>query len=202
MPYQITANPYAFVMGSAEVGFSTSVILSSDIASTTLFASLGGARGVKITESWENVEVAIDNSPKHVVGIKNQEVLVEAELLELNLVDFYRLRAGLDTGSTIYTSTTMDDGGVKFQSGGLMTINPVSLRLQHCKDATSSQYLRVLVHYGKVNEGFSFPFPADDADDAMQIPMKIRGTCLSSLTAGTQLYTITDTRTSIYASSS
>lgn len=202
MPYQITANPYAFVMGSAEVGFSTTVILSSDIASTTLFQSLGGARGVKITESWENVEVKIDNSATYVVGIKNQEVAVEAELLELNLANFYRLRGGIDSGSTVYTSTTLTDGGLKFQSGGNMTINPVSLRLQHCKDATSSQYLRVLVHYGKVSEGLSIPFPADDADDAAQIPMKIRGTCLSSLTAGQQLYTITDTRTSIYTSSS
>lgn len=199
MPYQITANTNAFVMGSAEVAFSTTVILSSDIASTSLFHSLGGARGIKITESWENVEVAIDNSAKYVVGIKNQEVLVEAELLELELVDLYRIRGGLDYGSTSYTSTYT---AMTFQSGGNMTINPVSLRLQHCKDATSSQYVRVLVHYGKVSEGISLPFPADDADDAMQIPLKIKGTCLSSLTAGQQLYTISDTRTNVYTSSS
>jgi hypothetical protein len=199
MPYQITANTNAFVMGSADVAFSTSVILSSDIASTTLFQSLGGARGIKISESWENVEVKIDNSATHVVGIKNQEVAIEAELLEFDLVHFYQIRGGLDTGSTSYTSTYTE---MTFKSGGNMTINPVSVRLQHCKDATSSQYVRVLVHYGKVSEGLSFPFPADDADDAMQIPLKIRGTCLSSLTAGQQLYAIQDTRSSVYTSSS
>ncbi len=185
MGFQTTANSAAFVMGSATVYISGSTDKSTTTGS---FIDLGAARGVKLTETWDMVEIEIDNTPKVVVGAKNQQITIEGTLLEL---DFYRmsmLRGGLDTFST--TTFTFD-------TGGNVTITPQAVYLKH-EAASSSETIIATIYYASVNEGMSLPFPSDNATDVMEVPFKLVGKCQSTRTAGNQLYSIVDSRQGIY----
>lgn len=183
--FQTTANSNAFVMGSATIYISGSTEKSTTTGS---FIDLGAARGVKLTETWDSVEIETDNTPKIVIGAKNQQITIEGTLLEL---DFYRmkmLRGGLDTFST--TTFTFD-------TGGNITITPQAIYLKH-EAASSSETILATVFYASATEGLSLPFPSDNATDVMEVPFKLVGKCQSTRTAGEQLYSIVDSRQNIY----
>ena len=185
MGFQTTANSNAFLMGSATIYISGSTDKSTTTGS---FIDLGSARGVKLTETWDVLEVEIDNTPKYLVGAKNQQITIEANLLEL---DFYRmqmLRGGLDTFST--TTYTFD-------TGGNITITPQAIYLKH-EAASSSETIIATVFYASMTEGLSIPFVSDNGTDVSEIPIKLVGKCMSTRTAGEQLYSIVDSRQSIY----
>lgn len=179
MAYQTSANSNAFLMGSARI---------SVPSSSGGYVPLGAARGIKITEAFDSYEIEIDNCPKVLKGIKNQSVTVEGSLLELNFQKFARMRAGIDTFST----TTF-----QFDSGGNMTVTPQALYMVHTA-ATSSQTITVTIYYAGPTEGFTIPFPADDAIDVAEVPFKLKGICQSTRTVGSQLMSIVDTRTGVY----
>lgn len=181
MPYQTSANANAFVMGSCRIF----------VPSTTSgnYWELGAARGVKITETMDKFTVETDNTPDVMLGAKNQKITVEGNLLELNLLKLARMRNGYDTFST--TTFTFD-------SGGNFTITPQALYLVH-KGASSSQTITATIYYASVDEGLTIPFPRDNGTDVAEIPFKFTGVCLSSKSAGTQLYSIVDTRSGIYS---
>jgi hypothetical protein len=180
MPYQTTANSNAFVMGSCRVSIPSS---------SGGYVNLGGARGVKITESFDPYEVEVDNTPMAIIGAKKQEVTVEGNLLELNFQKLVTLRGGLDSWSS--ANYTLD-------SGGNMTITPQALYLTHTA-ATSSQTIALTIYYASVTEGITIPFVSDDKTDVAEIPFKIKGICMSTRTAGSQLMNIVDTRTGVYS---
>jgi hypothetical protein len=96
MPFSTTANSNAFVMGSASIYISGSTDKSTTTGS---FLNLGAARGVKLTESWDSVEIEVDNTPNVTIGAKNQQITLEANLLELNFEKMKFIRGGLDTFS-------------------------------------------------------------------------------------------------------
>jgi hypothetical protein len=180
MPYQTAANGNAFVMGSCRVSIPSS---------SGGYVHLGSARGVKISEAWEQMDVEVDNTPLVMIGAKKQTVTVEGNLLELNFQKLARMRGGLDTFST----TTFD-----FDSGGNMTVTPQALYLVHTA-ATSSQTIAVTIYYASVTDALTIPYPSDDKTDVAEIPFKIKGICMSTRTAGSQLMNIVDTRTGVYS---
>jgi hypothetical protein len=186
MAYQTVSNSNAFVMGSCKIHISASTEKSTTTGS---FMNLGSARGVKITESWDSLEIETDNTPKIIIGAKNQQITIEGSLLELNFQKLQLLRGGVDSFST----TTFI-----FNSGGNTTITPQAIYLTHT-GASSSQTVQATIYYASVTEGMQLAFPADDKTEVMEIPFKIKGVCQSTRTAGNQLYSIVDTRTSVYA---
>ncbi len=179
MAYQTSANANAFLMGSCRISIPSS---------SGGYVPLGAAKGVKITESFDSWVIKPDNTPEIIKGVKNQKITVEGELFEVNFQKFARMRGGIDTFST--TTFTFD-------SGGLMSITPQALYLTHTA-ATSSQTIAVTIYYAGITEGMTIPFPADDATDIPGVPFKLVGTAQSSRTVGAQLYTIVDTRSSVY----
>ena len=181
MAYQVVPQSHAFLMGSCKISIPSS--------SADGYVSLGSAKGVKITESFDSWVIKPDNCAEIIKGVKNQKVTIEGELFELNFQKFARMRGGIDTFST----TTF-----VFDSGGLMSITPQSVYLVHTAGPSSSNYIAVQVYYAGITEGMSIPFPADDATDIPGVPFKLVGTCQTSRTAGAQLFTITDMRSSIY----
>ena len=178
--YQTVSNSNAFIMGSCRVAIPTS---------TGGYFRLGAARGVKVTEAWEWMEVETDNTPKIEIGAKKQTITVEGNLLEL---DFQRI-AAMRGGIGAWSSVTF-----QFDSGGDLTITPQAIYLTHTA-ATSSQTVAVTIYYASIVEGLTIPFPGDDKTDVAEIPFKLKGVCQSTRTAGSQLYNIVDTRTGVYS---
>ena len=185
MSYQTQAKTQAFLMGSCKISIPSS--------SADGYVELGSAKGVKITESFDSWVIKPDNTPEIIKGVKNQKVTVEGELFELDFQKFARMRGGIDTFST----TTF-----VFDTGGLMTVTPQALYLVHTAGPSSSNYIAVQIYYAGITEGMTIPFPADDATDIPGVPFKLVGTCQSSRTAGAQLMTITDMRSSVYTDTS
>ena len=97
MGFQTTSNSAAFVMGSCAIYISASTEKST---TTGLFINLGSARGVKLTESWDEMTVETDNTPPILYGVKNQKVTIEGNLLELNFEKLNYMRGGLSSFST------------------------------------------------------------------------------------------------------
>ena len=180
MAYQSTANQYAFIMGSVRVAVPSS---------SGGYVHLGSARGVQLAESWDVFEVETDNTPLVSMGIKNQIVEVEGNLLEANFQKFERMRSGIDSFSTA-TFT--------FDSGGNVTVTPQALYLTHISQTSSSESVVVTIYSATPQEGFTIPFPRDDGTDVAEIPFKFKGINESTRTVGQQLYNIVDTRSSIY----
>lgn len=178
--YQTSANKNAFLMGSCRMYVPSS---------SGGYVNLGSARGVKITEAWETYEVEPDNTPTVIIGVKNQTITVEGNLLELNLQKLARMRGGLDSFSTA-TFT--------FDSGGNVTVTPQAFYLVNAS-ASSSQTITATIYYAAVTEGMTIPFPSDHKTDAAEIPFKLKGVCQSTKAAGQQLYSIVDLRDNVYS---
>ena len=178
--YQNSANSNAFLFGSATIGIPSS---------SGGFVDIGAAKGIKITESFDSLQVDIDNCPTLLIGAKNQKVTVEGTMLEVNWQVLARMRGGLDTFST--TTFTFD-------SGGNVTITPQEVYIVHT--VSSSAKLAATIYYAGVTEGMTLPFPSDAGTTVAEIPFKLVGTCQSTRTNGQQLYSIVDTRQGIYNS--
>jgi hypothetical protein len=187
MGYQTTSNANAFVMGSCVVHISGSTEKSTTTGS---FLNLGSARGVKITEAWDSMEIETDNTPPSIIGVKNHTITVEGNLLELNFQKLKLIRGGLDTFST----TTF-----QFDTGGNVTITPQAVYLTHT-GATSTDKVQATIYYASITEGLTLAFPSDDKTDVMEIPFKFKGVCQSTRAAGKQLYNIVDGRANVYTS--
>jgi acyl-CoA synthetase (AMP-forming)/AMP-acid ligase II len=180
--YQTTANSNAFVLGSCRISIPSS---------SGGYVNLGSARGVKLTEAWDSLEIETDNTPKIIIGAKNQTMTIEGSLLELDFHKLATLRGGLDSYSTA--------SGMTFNSGGNTTITPQAVYLTHTSAAGSTQTIVTTVYYASITEGIQIPFPADDKTEAAEIPFKLKGICMSTRTAGSQLYNIIDSRANVYS---
>jgi hypothetical protein len=180
--YQNSANPSAVLFGSATIAIPSS---------SGGYVDIGAAKGIKITESFDSMQVEIDNCPTLLIGAKNQKITVEGTMLEVNWQVLARMRGGLDTFST--TTFTFD-------SGGNVTITPQELYVVH--QVSSSAKLAATIYYAGVTEGMTLPFPSDAGTTVAEVPFKLVGTCMSSRTNGAQLYNIVDTRPNIYTSTS
>ncbi len=190
--FQTTANSNAFVLGSCRI---------SVPSSSGGYVNLGAARGVKLTETFDSVEIEIDNTPKVVVGAKNQQVMVEGSLLEIDWHRLAALRGSMQSTSEFdqwsYDSTTLAQ---TFTSGGNVTFNPQSLYLVHT-GASSSQTVTITLYAATPEEGMTLAFPSDNATDVLEYPFKMKCVAQSTRTAGSQLMNIVDLRTSVYSTS-
>lgn len=91
MGAQVTPVTETFILGSGDV------LIGDDVTS---LVSLGAANSIKFEESFEKIEMEIDNAGKIDYGIKNQEAIVSGEFLEIDLERLADARGGIDTYST------------------------------------------------------------------------------------------------------
>ena len=185
--YQTVSNSHAFIMGSCAIYVSGSTDKSTTTGS---YLNLGSARGVKITEAWDSMEVETDNTAPIIIGAKNQTITIEGNLLELNFEKLNYIRGGMSSFSTA-TFT--------FNSGGTLSVTPQIVFLKHT-GATSTDTIYAYIYYASLSEGMTIPFPGDDKTDVAEIPFKFKGVCMSTRTAGEQLYSIVDGRANVYFS--
>ena len=75
-------------------------------------------------------------------------------------------------------------------SGGKKTISPKVVRLTNTDE--NGKKLQVTVYFASVEEGITFEFPSDEADDVMVAPINLVGKVDVERTVGDQLYEIID----------
>lgn len=78
----------------------------------------------------------------------------------------------------------------KLTSGGKKTINPKVVRLTN--EDENGKKLQVTVYYASIEEGITFEFPSDEAEDVMITPINLVGKVDVDRTVGDQLYEIVD----------
>lgn len=78
----------------------------------------------------------------------------------------------------------------KLTSGGKKTISPKVVRLTNIDE--NGKKFEVTVYYAFVEEGITFEFPADEAEDVMVAPVNMIGRVDVTKTIGDQLYQIID----------
>jgi hypothetical protein len=88
-------NSVRFGSGKFEVG--------SDVESLT---NLGAMNGIKMTEEWEEVMLETDNAGTQFMGIVNQKITLEGDMLESDLTNLYMIRGGIDTFSSVAGDAT------------------------------------------------------------------------------------------------
>jgi len=185
--YQTTANSYAYLLGSCRISIPSS---------SGAYIDLGAARGVKLTESFDSMQVETDNTPAVIVGAKKQTVTLEANLLELDFRKLRALRGYLDAATWSTGSTTAT---LTFNSGGSTTgITPNAIYLTHYTNSTSAA-VTTTIYYAAITEGLNIPLVSDDKTEVAELSIKLKGICQSSRTVGSQLMNIVDTRTGVYS---
>jgi len=78
----------------------------------------------------------------------------------------------------------------KLTSGGKKTILPKVVRLTN-KDQNSKMF-RITIYFASIEEGITFEFPSDEAEDVMVAPINLVGKVDVDRTIGDQLYEIID----------
>ena len=185
--YQTVANSNAYLLGSCRVSIPSS---------SGNYIDLGSARGVKITEAFDSLQIETDNTAPVIIGAKKQTVTVEGNLLELDFRKLRALRGYLD-GATWSTGSTT--ASLTFNTGGSTTgITPQAMYLTHYDDSTTTTIVTT-IYYASITEGLTIPFVADDSVEISEIPFKVKGICQSSRTIGSQLMNIVDTRSGVYS---
>ena len=94
-----------FGSGKFEVG--------DDIGS---LVNLGAMRGINFSESWDKIEIESDNAGRVTAAIRNQRAALAGDLMEINLVNLYELRGGID--NYVATPGTLVGGAAQLVAQG------------------------------------------------------------------------------------
>lgn len=173
--YQTSASPTLFISGGCVVSVQSSV-------GSTSYQDLGSAKGVKFSESFDTEDYEVGGIDlTH--SIRNHTCSIECDLYEINPDRLIYIRGGLDSTATADTLKT----------GGLFVNTPRTWVLTN-NGPTSSQSLTITVYSGVQAEPIKLEFPGDDVTDVASLSLKIKGYMVSTRTAGDQLYSIVDTR--------
>jgi hypothetical protein len=150
------------------------------------FVNLGAGRVSNFNHNITQYDVQAGNAPDPIEGIADETVTIDFEMIEYDA----SVLAAISCGAVTSTSTTAMS---TLEAGGNSTLTPRAYRLTNTRlisGATKQTILTVL--YGTLSTGFQFSFKDDeDADPVGVIAASILGKVDSSLTAGSQLYTIT-----------
>jgi hypothetical protein len=102
-------------------------------------------------------------------------------------------RGGIASGDTTLTSYSYTPStGKTLKGGGLTTFTARYCRFTNTNDAGLTLVLDIFS--ATPDGGITVNFPADDAEDPAVCPIKMVGKCDTTLTAGEQLFVITDSQ--------
>jgi hypothetical protein len=102
-------------------------------------------------------------------------------------------RGGIQSGDTTLTDYSYTPStGKTLKGGGLTTFTSRYCRFTNTNDAGLTLVLDIFS--ATPDSGITINFPADDAEDPALCPIKMVGKCDTTLTAGEQLFVITDSQ--------
>ncbi len=133
-----------------------------------------------------------DNGVKTVVSATNAKIVVaEAVTTEAAGASVTITRGAIQTGDTPLVDYTYTPSASKtLKGGGLVTFTAQVCRFTNTNSA--GKKFEITVFSSTPDGGITMNFPADDAEDPMLCPVKMVGTCDTTLTAGEQLFQIVD----------
>lgn len=110
-----------------------------------------------------------------------------------DLGSFTITRGGIASGDTTLTDYSYTPSASKtLKGGGLTTFTARYCRFTNTNDAGLTLILDIFS--ATPDGGITINFPADDAEDPAVCPIKMIGKCDTTLTAGEQLFVITDSQ--------
>lgn len=151
-------------------------------AESPSYTDLGAMKNTKLVESVEFASIEPDNAPP-IKRVKKQTVVITGDWQEPTLSGLNLLRGGIDTYSAVAGTDT-------FSTGGKTT--PGYLKVQLTNTNGSSKTYVVQVHKAQITKGLEQAFGADGELTTAAVPLEITGEVDATLTAGAQLFTITD----------
>lgn len=172
---------YSTVAGSA-----TPVTDESQVLTVTDSNRLNYKNG----DNSEVTSIVVTNSTGTITYVRNTDFVIAVD------ADGYTTIAriaggGITSGNTVLVDYSYTPNvSKKLTTGGKKTISPKVVRLTN--EDENSKKLQVTVYYASVEEGITFEFPSDEAEDVMVAPINLVGKVDVSRTLGDQLYEIID----------
>jgi len=135
------------------------------------------------------LETQAGNAPDPIEGVADEVFKIDAELIEYNASTLAIISGGLLTKSAGTTGVTILKGG------GKTSITEKAFKLTNRRlIGTVTSKTVILVFKATLDTGLSFTAKSDnDTDPVNVMPLTITGKLNTSLTAGTQLFSITRT---------
>jgi len=132
-------------------------------------------------------DVQAGNAPDPIEGISHEECTIEAELLEYDASVLNAIGCGMFTmpsATTVLSTLT---------AGGNQTVTKRAFRITNTRMISgATKETIILVYSAFLNSGLTINFKSDnDADSLAVMPITITGKVDSSLTAGSQLFSVT-----------
>lgn len=168
------------IIGNCKIETAASVAAS--------YVNLGAGMVSNFTHTPTFYDVQAGNAPDPIEGVADEVCTIDFELIEYDASVLSAIGGGLFTYSATTTQSTIS-------AGGNSTITPRVFRITNTRlvSGTTKQTI-VTVPYATLKTGLTINFKSDnDADPIAIIPCQIEGTINSSLTVGSQLFTITRT---------
>ena len=133
--------------------------------------------------------VQAGNAPDPIEGIASETFTVAADLIEYASTTLASIQCGA------ITSVANGSGSTIIKGGGNQVLTPVAFKLTNTRliGAVTDETV-IMVFSATLDTGLQFTAKSDnDADPIQVMPITVTAKPLSTLSAGTQLYTITHT---------
>ena len=153
------------------------------------YVNLGAGIVNSFTHSPEFYDVQAGNAPDPIEGVATETATIELELIEYDGSVLSAIHCGLISESSTTTLSTIT-------AGGNQELTPRAFKLTNTWISGTTTVETILtVFKGTMKTGPTFNFKGDnDTDPIAVIPCTIEAKLDSSLSAGSQLYTITRTK--------
>lgn len=158
-------------------------------ATSSTWTNLGVGMVSNFQHNITKYDVQAGNGPDPIEGIADENVTIDAELIEYDS----SVLAVISCGAT--TSATGGSGVTVLSAGGNQSLTERAFRLTNTRSYNSTTVTTVmLVKYATLSNGVGLTFKGDNDTDPIGImPIQVVGKNDTNLTAGSQLYTITHT---------
>ena len=172
---------YSLVAGSATPVTDESLTLTG-----TLMYRLANKNG----DNSEVTAIVVTNSTGTITYVRNTDFVVGVDSAGFTVIG--RIDAGAITSgqSVLADYSYTPNVSKKLTSGGKHTITARVVRLTNTDE--NGKTLTITVYYATIEEGITFAFPADEAEDVLVSPVNMVGRIDVSKTVGDQLYEILD----------
>lgn len=163
--------------------------IESSASAGGTYINLGAGMVSKFGHNITMYNTQAGNAPDPVEGVSAETFTIDAELIEFDASALAAISGGSITKTTGASGVTVINGG------GNTVITDRAFRLTNTRLINAVTHQTVIIVYkAHLTAGLSFTAKSDnDADPVNVMPIAIEGSLDSTLTAGSQLFSITRT---------
>jgi hypothetical protein len=170
---------------------------TTPVAITDESVTLNGVVGVRLANKSASGAIVTSVTVTHASGTPTYTRGTDYELIVDSAGYTVIARAGTGSpgiadGQTVLVDYTYTPAANRlYKSGGLVQLTPQVVRFTNTRVSDDKKF-EITVFKATAANGIALEFPADDGDDVLRTPISMEGTCLTSRTAGDQLFEILD----------